>query len=542
MYIKRVICIVSFIILGSFLFVGCSGSKNSPEKQTIICGLESEPASLDPQVCSDTSAKIVIENLFEGLTKIDSTGNVIPCVAETFESNSNFTEYTFRLKKGVYWACKEKVPVLAKDFIFAIRRALWKETQAKDAYLLYCIKGAKDYAQSREKYNITGIKMLDDYTLNFILEYPVENFPRILAEPIARPCNEDFFKACEGQYGMEGTKILSNGPFRIKTKYGWDHFNTINLIRNENYASKEKAIPQGVTFIIKKANDDPLKLVSNKTLDISFAFNGKIPDVEIKKVKKVESGRYIYWGLFFNLEDEYCKNLNFRKSLVFSINRESILSAISKNEDLKILDDIIAGKLLQNGKIISSQERNEEVKKLYFGNPKKFLNAFFSETKIKKFTAPTILCLDSDVFKDLVSDIIEDLNDNLGHHFNMLPLPESEFKARIAHKDYQIAVVPVLCESEYANDILNVLSANNSSNFIKIDSAEYSSYLNSALSTDAFPAECFIKKAGNYILENALFYPLYQEPVYYLVSKNLSNVDFLKNGGAISLKKAKKIK
>lgn len=527
----------------SFLFFsGCSSGKNSPEKQTIVCELESEPTSLDPQVCTELSSRVVIENLFEGLLKLDSEGNVIPGVAETFESNADFTEYTFHLKKGVYWSCKEKTPVLAKDFIFAIKRALLKETKAENAHLLYCIKGAGKFAELPEKYNITGLRAPDDYTLCFTLEYPLKNFPRILTEPVAMPCNESFFKSCVGQYGMEGNKILSNGPFRIKTRYGWDHFNTINLVRNENYTGEEIVIPQGLTFIIKKSNDDPLKLVGNKTLDMSLAFSGKASYKENKNVKKIKSGRYIYWGLFFNLEDGYCKNLNFRKSLVSSLNREHILSVLNKNEDQKILDDIIAGKLLPNGKTINYQERIEEVNKLYSGNSSELLNAFFGETKIKKFFAPTILCQDADIFKDLLSNVIEDLNNKLGYHFNMLPLPENEFKAKILNKDYQIAIVPVFCESEYASNILNSLSEGGSPNFVKIESPEYSSYLNSALSTDSLQAEYFIKKAGNYVSENVLFYPLYQEPVYYLVSKNLNDIILLKNRGTINFSKAKKIK
>ena len=131
---KSFFCKILVFILPLFLLVSCSG-KNSIKNQIINCNLESEPITLDPQVCNDTSGKIIISNIFEGLTKLDESGNVKLGVADSFKNNDNFTEFTFCLKKNIYWSCKDKKQLLAKDFEFAIKRALSKGTNSPNAHL-----------------------------------------------------------------------------------------------------------------------------------------------------------------------------------------------------------------------------------------------------------------------------------------------------------------------------------------------------------------------------------------------------------------------
>src|SRR5450432_392525 len=72
-----------------------SGQRSSPELRR---GLGGEPASLDPAAAADTFSTQVVQDLYEGLTRETSTGEVVPGVASSWTVDSTGTKYTFRLR------------------------------------------------------------------------------------------------------------------------------------------------------------------------------------------------------------------------------------------------------------------------------------------------------------------------------------------------------------------------------------------------------------------------------------------------------------
>lgn len=541
MTFKSFFCKILVFILFLFTLSGCS-SKNSAKNQIIKCNLESEPISLDPQICNDISGKIVISNIFEGLTKIDESGNVTLGVADSFESSSDFTEFTFYLKKDLYWGSKDKKPLLAKDFAFAIKRALNKNTNAPNAHLLYCIKDARNFNEGHANESNLGIKILDDHTISFILEYSNKDFPRLMAETIAMPCNEEFFKNSSGQYGVEADKILGNGAFRL-SKYGWDHFKTINLVRNENYKDANKVIPRGVTFFINKKPDNIVNSVKDKVYDFSFIPSEQLKEAEKEKLNILKTKENIFWGLVFNPENSLTNNLNFKKAIVTSFNREHILSALKDVKDVILLKNLTNRQKL----FFSNAEDKHSIlgidfDTLYSGDSLKYLDAAIKETKLKNISGITITCINNDTTRKLVSNMIENLNTRLNQHFNMLPISKDELISKINSKDYQIAIAPIKFDGDYLYDFLNSFKNSDQSSLIKITDPKYESYLKESLKGPFKNMKENIYKARNYILDNVIFYPLYSEPSYFLFSKNLHNVKFIKKSGTVNFAKVEKIK
>ena len=538
---KSFFCKILVFILPLFLLVSCSG-KNSIKNQIVNCNLESEPITLDPQVCNDTSGKIIISNIFEGLTKLDESGNVKLGVADSFKNNDNFTEFTFCLKKNIYWSCKDKKQLLAKDFEFAIKRALSKGTNSPNAHLLYCIKNAKKFNEGNLKDDGLGLKVIDDYTIKFTLEYSNKEFLKLMSEPVAMPCNEDFFKNSSGQYGVEADKILGNGAFRL-SKHGWEHFKTINLVRNENYRDVKNVIPRGVTFFINKNSDNIIKSIKDKVFDISFIPSEKIKEAEKENLKILKTKENIFWGLVFNPENLLTANLNFRKSIVTSFNREYIFSALKEDKNLTPLKDLTNCKKLffintENNKDIP----NIDFSSLYSGNPIEYLDNAIKESKIKNISGLTITCINNDVTKKLVSNMIQELNNKLNRHFNMLPVSKDELISRVNSKDYQSAIIPIKCDSNYLYDFLNLFKQGEQSSLVKINDPKYESYLKESLNSHLKNTQENVLKARNYIIHNIVFYPLYAESSYFLYSKNLNNIEFIKENGTINFSKAEKTK
>lgn len=71
-------------------------------KDTLVLGLTLEPTGLDPTAKAGAEiAEVVLYNVFETLTKINSDGSVTPLLAESWEVSPDLRTYTFRLRRGV---------------------------------------------------------------------------------------------------------------------------------------------------------------------------------------------------------------------------------------------------------------------------------------------------------------------------------------------------------------------------------------------------------------------------------------------------------
>ena len=101
-----------------------SGSTGEPTYGgELIVGVTTDlDASLDPHVSSSSAGtREVLFNVFEGLVKPDSEGNLVPAIAEKIEVNDTADEYTFTLRKGVKFHNGQDVRI--NDVVYSLGRA-----------------------------------------------------------------------------------------------------------------------------------------------------------------------------------------------------------------------------------------------------------------------------------------------------------------------------------------------------------------------------------------------------------------------------------
>ena len=65
MNVKKLLCLILCIVLGTICFSGC----DSNEDYVLYFELDSAPKTLDPQLVSGTSEELLVKNLFEGLMR-----------------------------------------------------------------------------------------------------------------------------------------------------------------------------------------------------------------------------------------------------------------------------------------------------------------------------------------------------------------------------------------------------------------------------------------------------------------------------------------
>ncbi len=88
----------------------------------LVLGVVLEPPHLDPTAGAAAAIdEIVYANIFEGLTRIGQSGEVLPALAESWEISEDGKTYTFKLHTGVKF--HDGSTFDAEDVKFSLDRA-----------------------------------------------------------------------------------------------------------------------------------------------------------------------------------------------------------------------------------------------------------------------------------------------------------------------------------------------------------------------------------------------------------------------------------
>ena len=178
--------IISLLLVIAVLVSLCSCSKikslfSSGEEQSFSYPVAAMPESLDPQIASGEAELIIIENCMEGLVRLNEKGEVIPAVAQSWDVSADGLQYTFHLNPAAVWSVDTEDEdftvknfnkhITADDFVFAVSRAVKKETNAPDFGAVSLIKNAgKINASGSNDTGSLGIQAIDAHTLRITLE------------------------------------------------------------------------------------------------------------------------------------------------------------------------------------------------------------------------------------------------------------------------------------------------------------------------------------------------------------------------------------
>ncbi len=100
---------------------GCGGDKTGGSSSSITIGIPQDlEDSLDPHKAVAAGTKEILFNIYEGLVKADSNGNLNPAVAESYTISEDGLTYTFKLREGIKFHNGETVT--ADDVLYCIER------------------------------------------------------------------------------------------------------------------------------------------------------------------------------------------------------------------------------------------------------------------------------------------------------------------------------------------------------------------------------------------------------------------------------------
>ena len=128
--------------------------------------------------------------LFSGLVTLDSDLQVVPDLAERWDIDETGTVYTFYLHPDATFHNGQ--PVTAEDVVYSLERACDPERgSVKRANPIWMtLSGSWNGRQGKAK-SISGIKALDDYTVQITIDAPKPYFLAKLTYPTAFVVNKE---------------------------------------------------------------------------------------------------------------------------------------------------------------------------------------------------------------------------------------------------------------------------------------------------------------------------------------------------------------
>ena len=194
--LKRFLLTLVFTTL-TIALSACSGDKAGESSSQITIGIPQDiEDSLDPHKAVAAGTEEVLFNLYEGLVKPDSSGELQPALASDFQISEDATTYTFTLREGVKF--HDGSPVTAEDVKYSIDRCA-DTTNGEPLVAAYS--------------HIQSVNIVDEKTIEVVLDGPDTDFLAYMTNAVIPASNEN-----------PDTNPIGTGPYKYVSRSPQENF------------------------------------------------------------------------------------------------------------------------------------------------------------------------------------------------------------------------------------------------------------------------------------------------------------------------------
>ncbi|CAM3432781.1 peptide ABC transporter substrate-binding protein [Marinicrinis lubricantis] len=534
---KGIFTLLAFILVMGTVLAGCGSNNNNGNtgngeetsegaEQVFRINLSSDPPSLDPGIAQDNTSFTVLRAIYEGLTRIDAEGNVVPAVAEKWDVSKDGLTYVFKLREDVKWSNGE--PVKASDFEFAWKRALAPETASPYAYQLYYLKNGAEYnAGDIADADQVGVKATGDYELTVELNAPTPYFESLVSFFTYYPLNEKHVSE-NPNFAADAEKMVTNGAFNISE---WSHGDKIVLTKNPDFFEADQVHLTKVQMSMVEDAITELSMYQTGELDWAGRPNGEIPTDQIPALKddpeanlQIKGIASTYYYNFNNAEEPF-DNVKIRKALSMAIDRQAIIDNVTKGDQLPAFGMVSPGIQGQNG------EFREEYPDKYFEEnveeAKKLLAEGLAEKGLDKLPTVNILYnTPGDGHKKIAEAIADMWRKNLGIEVELDSQEWGVFLQTRTSLNYQVSRAGWGADYNDPMTFIDMFTSTSGNNDIGFNNAEYDALVQEAYSTDdpQVRMDAMAKAEKILIEDNMAILPIYYYTGIWLQQDYVKNV------------------
>ncbi|GGD88600.1 peptide ABC transporter [Rhizobium anhuiense] len=321
MLIRRQFLTVTAAVLAASMLPALSIAEDAKPVSggKLTWGVETEPATLNPQLNGQDKTKLLLRNAYESLLARTAEGGYVPWLATEYKISEDGKTYTFKLRNDVTFTDGQKLNAEAVVTNF---------TKLKDAAYSGSVSAGP---VSR----IAEVKAVGDDTVSFTLSQVYAPFLDYVASlEILSPS-----AFASSQLKSGGPEIAGTGPFILK-RYAKGQ--EIQFAKNPSYNWAPKvAAHQGpayldeVTYRFLPESSVRAGALTSGQVDVIEGISGN--DAALFK----ENADFSYqtalntgtpYSLFLNVTWGPTQDINVRKALVASIDVDAVLKAVYRGE------------------------------------------------------------------------------------------------------------------------------------------------------------------------------------------------------------------
>ncbi len=296
------ILLLIIAVLMIFTITACQ-KENTPNdavpiKTDLTMGYTTEPEGLDPQRTAAASSFMITNNIYDTLVGVTSDWEIVPRLAKSWDISNNGMEITFKLREDIKF--HNGRTMTAKDVKFSFNRLKDKE----------CPR-ARDYE------NITGIEVVDDYTIKITSEKLDVELLKSFAYPWTAVVPEEAVADLK-------TKPVGTGAFILKEWVPQQH---LTLQRNDNYY-KDKAKLETIKLVLIPDATSMLAGFKVGDLDIIPLTGDQVTMVDGNpEYKIISQPMNAVQILSINTNNEILSNEKVRQAMAMAINKQEVIDA-----------------------------------------------------------------------------------------------------------------------------------------------------------------------------------------------------------------------
>lgn len=493
--------------------------------------LETPVESLDPQQATDGTSFEVIADYTDGLMQMDSDGQAVPAIAESYDLSEDGLTYTFHLREDANWS--NGTPVTAADFVFAWQRAVDPAVASEYAYMMSDIgqiKNAAEIIAGEKDKSELGVTAVDEKTLQVELNVPVSYFLSLMYFPTFYPVNEEFFTSCGDTFATSPETVLSNGAFVLNDYQ--PAATAFHLTKNADYYDTDRVQLAGLNYQVIQDSQQALMSYQTGDLDLTLV-NGEQVDQVMDDPEFKTMGAGYLWYVSPNMDAvPELANLNIRMALTMAIDREAITADVLKDGSLATYTavpmEFAAGP--DGSDFSGDQEKFKDVCTYDTTKAAEYWEAGLQELGISELTLDMIV--DADDAPQKVAQVLQEQWQTAlpGLTINITVEPKKQRVEDMQDGNFQIALTR--WGPDYADPMtyLGMWITDNSNNYGLWSNEEYDAIIAECTTgdfcTDAEGRWARMYDAEKIVMDEAVIFPLYTQSNAMMISSKVTGVDF----------------